>query len=607
MGLAKTRARPERHAETGPREPAAERAGEDAGGPAPEARRRPVWLALDEPVLQGFLTGLTLLVTGLTACWLCYATAFAAYRHTLDEDLLACARVAALHIDGDAHARLTQPQEQNGPAYLAMVEPLRRVADAGHHLRYIYTLRPTPGGLAFILDTGQPWDTDGDGQIDQASLGQVYDEGDPQLLEVARTGQAGVTTGLYSDRWGSFFSAYVPIRRADGGLECVLGVDQDAADYLSRLASMRRSLAIGDGLCLAASLAMGVGVTLHGRARRRDVRRLAESEQRYALATRASQDGLWDWNLNDGTAYFSEHFAELLGEPAPPAPDDAQDWFHARLHPDDLARSVAKLQAHLRGEGPFDLEYRLRRRSGGYRWFHVRGHAYRDAHGQPVRMVGSINDVHDRVRLRRRLRRAARIDRLTGLSNRAAIVARLNRLARERAAAPDLPYALLYLDFDRFKQVNDTLGHEAGDALLVAIATRLRAALRAGGHAARLGGDEFVVLLDDITDGAAAAAVASRLIAALSRPYAVAGQIIISTASIGIVLGTPSYCRADDLLRDADAAMYAAKAAGGGRFVVFNDRTPRHPGPRPELGSPAPDGPAALPAPWTAAPAHPPG
>lgn len=169
-------------------------------------------------------------------------------------------------------------------------------------------------------------------------------------------------------------------------------------------------------------------------------------------------------------------------------------------------------------------------------------------------------------------------DKLTGLPNRAMITEQIDSVLARAAASADYGYAVLFLDFDRFKIINDTMGHEAGDALLRSIAARLRSVLRAGeapGRGsgftpARLGGDEFVVLLENLHRIDDSDRVAARLVAALEAPHQIAGQEVISTASIGVVRGDARYERATEILRDADTAMYEAKAAGKGRYVVFD-------------------------------------
>jgi diguanylate cyclase (GGDEF)-like protein len=171
------------------------------------------------------------------------------------------------------------------------------------------------------------------------------------------------------------------------------------------------------------------------------------------------------------------------------------------------------------------------------------------------------------------------MDKLTGLPNRALLVDRLQQSILRHQRHPDRNYALLFLDFDRFKIVNDSLGHDMGDQLLIRIAQRLRAQIRGadsigrneeGSTAARLGGDEFVIFLEDIKKPQDAQVVAQRLLDALAEPHAIGPYSIVSSASIGIVTGSGRYQRAEDVLRDADTAMYQAKLAGRGRYVVFD-------------------------------------
>lgn len=191
-----------------------------------------------------------------------------------------------------------------------------------------------------------------------------------------------------------------------------------------------------------------------------------------------------------------------------------------------------------------------------------------------------VNAVLERQRLLAELTQAARYDRLTGLANRALLTDRLTEAVKRLSADASAGFAVMFLDFDRFKLVNDTLGHDVGDLLLQAISRRLLHNLRAtegttrekgSTTVARLGGDEFVLLLDGVTTVAAAEHVANRLLVALDRPYQLDTHTVRSTASIGTVISTQLYESADDVLRDADIAMYEAKARGKACHVVFND------------------------------------
>ena len=315
--------------------------------------------------------------------------------------------------------------------------------------------------------------------------------------------------------------------------------------------------------------------------KREYVDRLATNEKRYALAFNGTNEGLWDWDLANNHIFLSNAMIRLTGLSNDiPHPSQVLDVFFERMHPDDRARVRAAIQSHLSSNTPYDVEYRLRMPDGHYHWFQGRGQAVRDEQGHPVRFVGAVGDVHDRVQLQQQLRRAALVDRLTLLPNRSAVLTRLRSVLQARRRGEGSLFAVLFLDFDRFKIVNDSLGHEVGDALLVQIAVRLRENLRKGdqvltagtsGSAARIGGDEFVVLLEGLGGPEDAEAIARRLLDVLAEPYELNSFRVVSTASIGIALGGPTYKRAEDLLRDADTAMYEAKAACRGGLAVFDE------------------------------------
>jgi diguanylate cyclase (GGDEF)-like protein/PAS domain S-box-containing protein len=227
-------------------------------------------------------------------------------------------------------------------------------------------------------------------------------------------------------------------------------------------------------------------------------------------------------------------------------------------------------------------ELQNRRKDGTLFWELAVISALKNAAGATTHFMAVKENITARKAMEDELRSAARTDRLTGLPNRGMLAERLQRASARAAADPAYRFAVLFLDFDRFKAINDGLGHEAGDELLRQIAGRLRAAVNPadslgrdvrGPTVARLGGDEFVVLLDGIGGPGDATAVADRTLAALRPPYRLGAHEAYSTASIGIVTSDPAAgpaASADDLLRDADAAMYEAKLAGRGRYVVFD-------------------------------------
>ena len=306
--------------------------------------------------------------------------------------------------------------------------------------------------------------------------------------------------------------------------------------------------------------------------------RLRASEERYKLAAQGANDGLWDWDLKTNHLYFSTRWKAIVGCSDEEVGAGRDEWFD-RVHPEDLPRLQRELDEHLAGRSDhFEIEHRIRHKSGAFRWVLTRGLAVRDEHGEPIRMAGSQSDVTD----------GKIVDALTGLPNRVLLVDRLERMLSRRRRDEERHLAVLFLDLDGFKMVNDGMGHLYGDELLQAVAARLRQCLRLGDTIARmsdesaparlapehtiarLGGDEFVVLLHEVRNVVDATHVADRIHAALSSPFDVGGREVFTNASIGIALESPTYTRAEDILRDADTAMYRAKALGKGRSEVFD-------------------------------------
>lgn len=287
---------------------------------------------------------------------------------------------------------------------------------------------------------------------------------------------------------------------------------------------------------------------------------LRVSEERYALAVRGTNDGLWDWDLRSGTVYFSPRWKAMVGADEDSVTSSPDEWF-SRLHPEDAPRVRAKLEAHLEGRiARFEDEHRLLHRDGTYRWFLSRGFAARTADGKPYRMAGAQTDTTDR----------RSYDALTGLANRALFVERVTEALDRNSRRPRSSFAVLFVDLDHFKAVNDIHGHAAGDLVLIEVARRLEMCVRPGDTVARLGGDEFAVLVARIEDAEDATRVADRIQQEMENPVAIGATSVRPGASIGIALSHSGYEAAAELLRDADAAMYRAKADGRGRWEVFD-------------------------------------
>jgi diguanylate cyclase (GGDEF)-like protein/PAS domain S-box-containing protein len=303
----------------------------------------------------------------------------------------------------------------------------------------------------------------------------------------------------------------------------------------------------------------------------RAVRALRESEERYALAVRGANDGVWDWDIRSETVYFSPRWREMMGLSSDETPGTLDDWLEL-VHSEDLPLLRQALEAHAEGATPhFEHEHRVRAGDGLERWLLARGIAVRGTDGKAYRMAGSMADITDRKRAEEQLLHDALHDSLTGLPNRALLLDRVERSVSRSGRRPNDRCAVLFLDLDRFKFVNDSLGHATGDRLLVAVAARLQDCVRPGDTVARLGGDEFIVLLDDVAGAIPVHAVADRVHRALADPFELDGQALFVTASIGIAVSGPG-STPSELVRDADIAMYRAKGAGGNRAEVFDRR-----------------------------------
>ncbi len=300
-------------------------------------------------------------------------------------------------------------------------------------------------------------------------------------------------------------------------------------------------------------------------------RKLTESEERYALAVRAANDGIWDWNLKTNEIYFSPRWKEILGYQEDEIGNDPEDWFK-RIHPDHKEQVQANLVAHIKGFSRyFECEYRMQHSNGKYIWVLSRGLAARIEQEPPYRMAGSQSDISARKFAEERLLHGALHDTLTGLPNRGLFIDRLeNRLAQVKRN-PDVNFAVMFIDLDRFKVVNDSLGHDVGDQLLITVAFRLRQCLRPEDTVSRLSGDEFAILINDIKEVGDAIKVADRIRAGLMTTTILENIERSPTASVGIALFKPGYAKPGDMLRDADLAMYRAKAMGGNRYQLFDE------------------------------------
>jgi diguanylate cyclase (GGDEF)-like protein/PAS domain S-box-containing protein len=270
------------------------------------------------------------------------------------------------------------------------------------------------------------------------------------------------------------------------------------------------------------------------------------------------------------TLYCSERWKLMIGLSPTDSACTLEEWLNL-ADEEDRPRLKEAIDAHLTGErSHFEIEYRMRHVDGHVRWVHCRGIAVRDESGRAIRLAGSQTDISEQRRIRDSLAQAAQHDPLTDLPNRTLFRELVQRAITQTTRVGSPGYAVLFIDLDGFKLINDTHGHVAGDRFLKAIAKRLHSHLRPGDVLARLGGDEFGVLAHNVETTDHVCAIAGRLQEALAEPFLINGQRTRGAASIGIVVGTAQSRSVDALLRDADIAMYRAKAAGRGGYELFD-------------------------------------
>jgi len=296
---------------------------------------------------------------------------------------------------------------------------------------------------------------------------------------------------------------------------------------------------------------------------------LQENELRWKLALESTGDGVWDWNVQSGEEYFSKRLLEMYGFSETELHDRPDD-LDSRTHPDDLAQMQRDRQAHFDGLTPaYHNEHRVRCKKGQWKWVLSRGMVIsRDAQGKPLRMIGTHTDITDRKTSEALIWHQAHFDPLTGLPNRNMLRDRLNQYLK-KSKRDGQQLALLFIDLDHFKEVNDTFGHDSGDRLLIQAARRIQSCVREADTVARMGGDEFTVILSELSDTAHLERILQNMLQALEAVFQLGNEQVYVSASIGITLFPGDATAIEDLFKNADQALYVAKGAGRNRFSFF--------------------------------------
>jgi diguanylate cyclase (GGDEF)-like protein/PAS domain S-box-containing protein len=297
--------------------------------------------------------------------------------------------------------------------------------------------------------------------------------------------------------------------------------------------------------------------------------------ERFGLASRATGEAMLDWNLVTDQLWRSENYEQLFGHGASEAETNMAAWFE-HIHPDDRARVQEQLLALVKSaDNQWRDEFRLVRADQKVVHVFARGYISRVEDGSARRMIGVLQDITERKEQEERTRFLADHDELTELPNRSLFRQALNK-ALQRAERSGKMLSILFFDLDRFKNINDSLGHDAGDEVLRAVAERLIACVRKVDVVARFGGDEFAVLTEGLTAEDQASTVARKILDALSKPMILAGRQYRPAASIGISTYPTDGRDVQSLLKNADIAMYRAKEEGRGTFQFYSEMLNTH-------------------------------
>ena len=304
---------------------------------------------------------------------------------------------------------------------------------------------------------------------------------------------------------------------------------------------------------------------------------LQEENERYVLAMAAANDGLWDWDLRTGKIFFSPRWKQMLGFEENEISQIPDEWFD-RIHEEDKDRLRTMLDAYLNNDtSSFEVEYRIKHFNETYRWMLIRGLAVRDSNGKAYRVAGSQTDITDKKLSEEKSIHDALHDMLTGLANRTLFLDRIRQILMKRERNPKLQFAVIYIDLDRFRLVNESLGHVHGDELIILTGNRLKGSVQPGDTVARLGGDEYSILMEDINNVNQAIELAEKIQSALSKPFSLGDKEVFSSGSMGIAYSNIDYERPEEILRDAELAMYKAKRLGKSKSVLFDKNFRRSP------------------------------
>ena len=303
-----------------------------------------------------------------------------------------------------------------------------------------------------------------------------------------------------------------------------------------------------------------------------NIKHVDQNRGPYSLAIQVSNDGLWDWDLTTNKIVYSPRWKEMLGLDGDEISDLPDEWL-GRIHPEDRDRVDALIEAYLEGTtSNFEIEYRMRHFSDNYLWVLAKGLTIRSTSGKATRFAGSQTDVTELKSHEEQMIHDALHDTLTSIPNRTLLLDRIRQSLVRRKRYPKTSFAVIFIDLDRFRLVNESLGHIHGDELLKLISERLKGSIPIGDTVARLGGDEFSVLIQDIVCVKDAENIAKDIHDSFSKPFSLGDKEVFASASMGIAHSDNDYKMPEEILRDSELAMYRAKRDGKAQSIIFEKR-----------------------------------
>lgn len=302
-------------------------------------------------------------------------------------------------------------------------------------------------------------------------------------------------------------------------------------------------------------------------------KKLYESERRWKFALEGAGHGVWDWNIKADTVIFDNHWKEMLGYSASDEIKSFDD-FRQMVHPEDVNQLLENLNDYLtKKTDTYRVELRVQCKDNSWKWILTRGLIVDwDESGAPIQMIGTHTDISKRKQSEEIVWKQANFDSLTGLPNRRMYFDRLEKETKRSARAKQ-SFALMFIDLDGFKLVNDNYGHPIGDQLLIEVSQRISRCVRESDIVARLGGDEFTVLVNNITDHVDAGSIAEKILAQLNKPFILEQHKVNISASIGVSIYPEHGLDADSLVNKADTAMYQAKQEGKNDWKLYRLNT----------------------------------